>query len=117
MKKCTPEARQPGHKQASETQPALIFLKRAVSKCGLLKGMSERERVQGKQVYKGKKNTNSLDNHPQGSLTKQQRLLQGKGIFTENKEGMQPLLERLERSTDCAGKVENAASHVLLKQN
>lgn len=44
MKKCTPEARQPGHKQASETQPAWIFLKRAMSKCGLLKDMSERER-------------------------------------------------------------------------
>lgn len=36
------EARQPGHKQACETQPTLIFLNGAMSKCGLVKDRSER---------------------------------------------------------------------------
>lgn len=40
MKKRTPETRQPGHKQAFETQPVLAFLKGAMSKCGLLRTMS-----------------------------------------------------------------------------
>lgn len=42
MEKCTPEARQPGHKQACETQPTLIFLNGTMSKCGLVKDRSER---------------------------------------------------------------------------
>jgi len=63
-----------------------------------------RERVQGKQVPKGKKNTKYLENRPQGSLTKQKGLLQGKGFFTENKKGRQTLRKRLGRSTDCGRK-------------
>lgn len=51
--------------------------------------------------FPGKKNTKYLENCPQGSLTKHKRLLEGNGIFTENKEGGQALLKRLGRSTDC----------------
>lgn len=81
VKKCTPVARRPGHKQASETQPALLFLKRPLSKCGLLKDMSERERGQGRRVPKGKKNTNCSDSHPQGSLKKTTKTLPRKGYL------------------------------------
>lgn len=59
----------------------------------------KRERVQGKWVPKGGKIPKCLENCPQGSLTEQKRLLQGKGIFTENKKGMQTLLKKLGRPT------------------
>lgn len=87
--------------QAFETLPTLIFLKRAMSQCGLLKDVSERERVQGKWAPKAKKNTKCLENYPQGSLTKQRRRLQGKGFFIENKKRNADTAEEARTSTDC----------------
>lgn len=87
-----------GHKQAFETQPALIFLESHV-KIWFIKRYV-RERVQGKWISKGKKNTKCLENCSQVSMTKQKRVLQGKGVFTENKKGMQTLLKRPGRATN-----------------
>ena len=89
-----------------------------MSQCGLLKDMSEKERVQGKWAPEAKKNTKCLENYPQGSLTKQRRCLQGKGIFIENKKGMRTLPMRLGRPQTVAGEVEKMLTdHVILKQN
>ena len=45
---------------------------------------------------------------PHGCLTKQRRLLPGKGIFTENKKGMRTLLKRLGCPRTMAEDMENA---------
>lgn len=71
-----------------------------MSKCGLVKDRSERERGRESKVsgFQEDEKYSVLGELPPGSLTKQERHLQGNEIFIANKKGMKALLKKLGRS-------------------